>query len=310
MDNITHTLTGVVLARAGLARRHGRGTTLLLALASNLPDVDVLVSLSGSPYAFLLRRTLTHSVFGLPLVCLALALAFKVKQRKRSLASLFGLSLLGAGTHVFMDLINSYGVVVLFPLSRARFELAWTFIIDLAIWTILATPLVLSLVRRLARRAPVGELPFRASLAVLALYLGLCALGHFRAVSLVGDAARSVGMRPDFACVFPEPLGPHRFRGVAREGPLYRSWLVHVWTGRAEDAGTVRTNAYDPDVAAVRQRPEVRRLEQFYKAPVWTRLPETGEVAVRDLRFSSAVLDRRPTAFSRRFPLDGKASKP
>ena len=47
MDNLTRTLTGIGLARAGLAQRLGRGTNAILALASNLPDGDV-VCLAGA----------------------------------------------------------------------------------------------------------------------------------------------------------------------------------------------------------------------------------------------------------------------
>ena len=45
MDNLTHTLAGVAMARAGLADRWGRGTTLVMAIASNLPDVDIAAAL-------------------------------------------------------------------------------------------------------------------------------------------------------------------------------------------------------------------------------------------------------------------------
>src|SRR5690349_5464377 len=125
MDNLTHTLTGIVLARSGLSARYGRGTTLLLALASNVPDTDAVLIFGGRNFAPS-RRTLTHSVVGAPILALLLAWALKracpdMPFRTRAL-----LALLGAGLHVFMDLLNSYGVELLYPFSRARHELAWT----------------------------------------------------------------------------------------------------------------------------------------------------------------------------------------
>ena len=42
MDNVTHTLTGLMLARAGLGKSTQRGGALMLMLAANVPDIDVL----------------------------------------------------------------------------------------------------------------------------------------------------------------------------------------------------------------------------------------------------------------------------
>lgn len=47
MDNVTHTMLGVALARAELAQRLGKGTTLVMVVASNLPDVDALWVMLG-----------------------------------------------------------------------------------------------------------------------------------------------------------------------------------------------------------------------------------------------------------------------
>ena len=45
MDNVTHTLFALTLARTPLGR--GRGTTAALVLASNAPDVDIVAALGG-----------------------------------------------------------------------------------------------------------------------------------------------------------------------------------------------------------------------------------------------------------------------
>ena len=65
MDNIAHSMLGVAMARAGLASRCGRGTTITLLVASNLPDVDALVNRAlGVEMGFLVRRTWTPSPAG------------------------------------------------------------------------------------------------------------------------------------------------------------------------------------------------------------------------------------------------------
>ena len=121
MDNLTHTCLGLVMAKSGLSEKFGRGTTLVLVVASNLPDIDVAASLWGGQ-GFLARRMITHSVFGVPILAAAAALLFRRIYPHFSWKALFGLCLLGLGVHVFFDLVNSYGVVLLYPLSRTRFE--------------------------------------------------------------------------------------------------------------------------------------------------------------------------------------------
>ena len=62
MDNVTHTLTAVLLARAGLGKLVPGGTAVLM-LASNLPDADSVVGLLGGPLAYLeYHRHLTHAL--------------------------------------------------------------------------------------------------------------------------------------------------------------------------------------------------------------------------------------------------------
>ena len=60
MDNLTHTLTGLALSRAGLSRWYAR-PTLVLMLAANIPDIDI-VTIAGGPFNyFQYHRGVTHS---------------------------------------------------------------------------------------------------------------------------------------------------------------------------------------------------------------------------------------------------------
>src|SRR4051794_20065708 len=47
MDNVTHTLFALTLARTPLGRA-GRGTTAALVLASNAPDIDIVATIGGA----------------------------------------------------------------------------------------------------------------------------------------------------------------------------------------------------------------------------------------------------------------------
>ena len=47
MDNLTHSLFALTLARTPLSRA-GRGTTAALLLASNAPDIDIVATAGGA----------------------------------------------------------------------------------------------------------------------------------------------------------------------------------------------------------------------------------------------------------------------
>ena len=60
MDNLCHTLIGAALGDAGLKRRTRFGSATLM-IASNLPDLDVLVFATGTP-SVAFRRGWTHGI--------------------------------------------------------------------------------------------------------------------------------------------------------------------------------------------------------------------------------------------------------
>ena len=82
MDNLAHTLIGIGVARSGLSRRFGPGTTVTLAIASNLPDVDVLWTIFDPWDRFMLRRTHSHAIVALPVLASLLALVLQWRYRE------------------------------------------------------------------------------------------------------------------------------------------------------------------------------------------------------------------------------------
>jgi membrane-bound metal-dependent hydrolase YbcI (DUF457 family) len=64
VDNITHSLFALTLARTPLGRG-GRGTTAALVLASNAPDIDIVATLGGSANYLTWHRGPTHGPLGI-----------------------------------------------------------------------------------------------------------------------------------------------------------------------------------------------------------------------------------------------------
>ena len=64
MDNLTHTLFALTLARTALGRA-GRGTTAALVIASNAPDLDIVTTAGGAVSYLRWHRGPTHGPLGL-----------------------------------------------------------------------------------------------------------------------------------------------------------------------------------------------------------------------------------------------------
>src|SRR5690348_14615791 len=111
MDNLTHSLVGLMMSRAGIDRRVPRAA-LIMVLAANVPDVDV-VSGFGGPLTYLKwHRSYTHALASAPVLALLpvlLLLVFRV--RPTVWAYLF--SLLGVLSHLALDWTNVYGIRLL-----------------------------------------------------------------------------------------------------------------------------------------------------------------------------------------------------
>jgi len=290
VDNLAHTLIGIGVARSGLSRRFGPGTTATLALASNLPDLDVLWTIFDPWDRFMLRRTHSHAILALPVLASLLALVLQRRYREQSWRVLFGLSCLGIALHLLFDLVNSFGVVLLWPFTLRRFELASVFIIDLFIWVVTLVPIAagrwLSEERRL--------LAYRLSIAAVGLYVVLSLAAHARSEALIRDQLAREDIRPDAVRVFPEPLGPHRFRATVRVGDSWSIYLCSVLSGTCDRRSVLATSHSSPRVAEILASPRGRALHRFMAAPVWTELPD-GRVTVFDLRFAPIVVSRSPT---------------
>ena len=302
MDPVTHTLLGVAVGEAFFRPRLGRRAVIVSAVAANLPDIDTIVLLTGDPGAVLLRRSFGHSLFLLPLWIAGLTWLYKRKyddMLTRNLALIIAVNCAG---HLFLDLINSFGVQLFWPFSLMRPELGMIFIIDLVLTGFLAAP---HLTRLKASWRPGLSAACQTALVAVMFYLALAFSARQYALSLLIHETGGKG----FHYVFPEPLGASRWRGVVKERDDWKVYLVDVGRGTVQERMTVPTAEWSPAAQKAQDTPFGRRLTTFFKAPVWTVTdkPGGGSVAkVRDLRFMSLVLDLEG-AFQYEFGVDGSA---
>src|SRR5665213_3085506 len=117
MDNLTHSLTGLMLSRAGLNRFYPRAT-LLLIVSANIPDIDFVAIVGGPLYYFEQHRGITHSIAAMPVMAFfSVLVACAVGRTMRGWAVAWAIGMVGVASHLLLDWTNTYGIRLLFPFS-------------------------------------------------------------------------------------------------------------------------------------------------------------------------------------------------
>lgn len=297
MDNLCHTLVGAALGEAGL-RRTTRFGSVTLMVASNLPDVDVLVFATSTP-ALAFRRGWTHGPLAQALLPVALTAVVLLVARAvpargdtapaRASAILL-LSYIGVLSHVALDLLNPYGLRILAPFDWRWFYVDALFIIDPWLWLVLGVG-----VWRARRHAAFA--PARRALVVAAVYIAAMVVAAQAARGIVVDAwSRTHGHEPRAVMVGPLPVNPFSREIVIDAGPYYEKGIFRWLPARvAFDPITVPKNDTDPRVVRARDARDIRGFLVWSRFPFWTFTRTAGgtRVSVGDMRFAG----RTPARF-------------
>jgi inner membrane protein len=296
MDNVTHSLTGLALARIGLHRFCPRAT-LLLILSANAPDIDIL-ALTRSPLRYLeLHRGFTHCLPCLPIVALlpVLVVAAIYRQKLPWLPAWF-LCCIGVGSHLLIDCTNSYGVRLLLPFSSRWFHLDLNSLYDISILAVLVFaaiwPLFARLVtREIGAREPGGRATAIFALAFFVLFDCGRAILHARAVAQLQSRLWESAPPLEVAAL-PSPFTPLRWSGIVETAATYQTVAVNALAQlNIESAHTYYKPALTPAIESVERTEPFRYFLYFARFPVWSEQPvfmETGQgtrLDLTDLRF-------------------------
>jgi inner membrane protein len=287
VDNVCHTLVGVAFAQAGLKRKTALAMSTL-AIASNLPDIDVLVFATDMP-SVAFRRGITHGVPAQILLPIAFAGVMWCVGRRQANKSdppprfgwLLALSFIGVLTHVYMDLLNTYGVRLLSPISERWFYGDAVFIVDVWLWLILGAGAWLA-----GRSRPRYA---AAALACATVYTAGMLLSAQAARTIVRDAwVAGTGQPPVALMVGPVPFTPFRKTVIVDAGDRYFEGSFRWFRAQVAfvDDGTPKNDGL-PAVDIARMDPGVRGILVWSRFPVWQtrQVPGGIEVRLRDMRF-------------------------
>jgi len=176
VDPLTHAISGAVLARALPKKPLARPQILLLVLLTMAPDADFVLKLISDTTYLEYHRGISHSLLMMPLwVWLFYALVSKTKASLP--AWLIGTAIV---LHIGLDLITSFGTMILAPFSDWRATLDLVFIIDPLFTACLLLPLLAAtILKKHVRNFAL------CALLLATAYLGLSYSAHQRALKLV-----------------------------------------------------------------------------------------------------------------------------
>ncbi|HKN66694.1 MAG TPA: metal-dependent hydrolase [Gemmatimonadaceae bacterium] len=208
MDNVTHSLAGLLLAEATVCLRSRRtgaaasGTATVATaslLAANLPDADLLYTgAGGNRLAYMLHhRGYTHTVIGVVIGAILiwgltlLVLRWRSRQWVARHEAGWLLALLAVSTvsHLVLDWTNSYGVHPFWPFDDRWYYGDSVFIVEPWLWVV-SVPALVAASRARAARVMLSLVLLAG--VVLAWRVDLVSKGA--ALSLIAGAVLSIGL--------------------------------------------------------------------------------------------------------------------
>ena len=301
MDNVTHSLTGLALARAGLNRFCPRAT-LLLILSSNAPDSDIVAAFRGSLRYLEVHRGYSHSLLCLPLMAVLPVLVVAGVYRERlPWARAWALCCIGVAGHLLLDWTNSYGVRLLLPFSSSWFHSDLNSLYDGSMMAVLVFAALWPALARLVSReigdragqAGYGRGTARFALTFLVVFDGGRAVLHQRAIAEL-QARLYDGMPPLDTAALPNPFNPFRWMGVVESSRSYRLLDVNTLADLdPEGARIFYKPTQGPALESAEATAPFRYFLYFARFPVWSEEPVTLDngvgtrLDVSDLRFGA-----------------------
>jgi membrane-bound metal-dependent hydrolase YbcI (DUF457 family) len=302
MENLTHTLVGLMMARCGMEKATQRGAGMLM-LAANMPDIDAVSWFGGTTTYLEYHRGPTHALLFAPLVALLPMLMVRARFSVRAWLA----SLAGVLSHLLIDWTMSYGTPLLLPFSLRRWRLDINNLVDIWVWAILLTAVVATLLVQMVNRE-IGAKKQNsarrgwawAALIGLLVFEGLRWFSHEKAVAVMASRLYE-NVPATRITALPGTFNPFLWRGVieysAREGDFVLVTGVNVSPlnpARLYDPGfdherARRYRVIDPIPemsAAMRTRP-FQVFGRFSQMPFWEVTPVDGgtRVSMMDLRF-------------------------
>ncbi|MGO9639993.1 MAG: metal-dependent hydrolase [Candidatus Acidiferrales bacterium] len=299
MEPITHAIASVALSRCGFSKTT-RLALPMIVTASLAAELDWLSVFAGPRVFLAAHRTAADSLLGAVVIAAIVAAVFirvgKRFSRPIRFLPAFLACLAGASLHLLLDLTNSYGVKLLWPLSGKWFALDLASPFDPWIVLILLAGLLLPALFRLITEeigAKAKRRTFDRGAAVALALVGIYFAGRFvlqeRATAQL-ESRLYRGEAPIQVAAFPQSMSPLFWTGVVETDDTLDELEISLSPG----------GNFDPESARIFYKPEpsealemARRTDtaiaflEFARFPL-ARVERDADgylVVMRDLRF-------------------------
>ncbi len=193
MDTITHGIVGALIGKGFFSERNGRVATLAATAGAMFPDVDVVQEIFSSDPLAIVRyhRAITHSFIALPFFAALLAwltrASFAFAKKRWGLRDwdppswgiLFIIYAIAIASHIFLDVMTSFGTRIWYPLSQERAAWDLLFIIDFSFTAIVLLPQIAAWIY--SERSKMS-----ARATAMWVLFSLCAFGAWKIAAAVG----------------------------------------------------------------------------------------------------------------------------
>lgn len=229
MDTLTHAIIGATLAHATAGKSIDekaipvKTRVWIGGLAAAFPDID-FVTVFINPLTFISdwHRAETHSFVMLPVWALLLGIVFAVMMKGKhhwcEFVLICGISIL---SHIFTDLITSWGTEIFAPLSNYRASWGITFIIDPYFSLIIFTGLIIALIKKSRQVAQIA-------VVLLATYIGFQSLLKFQAHKIGEQYVSENNLQPASVSTLPQPFSPFNWKIIVDAGENYHMTYVDL----------------------------------------------------------------------------------
>ena len=309
MDNLTHTLFALAMAKGGLEQVTPRATAALL-IGANLPDIDLVTLFWGNIHYLDYHRGFTHSILGIILGALILAVIIywanhliRKAPLPPALWRLFLVALAGTASHLLLDYTNSYGIRPLLPFNGQWFAWDIVFIVDpwilLILFLGLGLPFLFRLVtQEIGARATSYKPGALTCLLLVVAYWGAKDISHRSSLQELQSRNFTTG-EPIRLAALPQFFNPFGWYGVVETQTSYHMTFVG-WSlyQDGNDHRRIRmVHKMEPGeiLENAGHGQQAKAFLDFARFPLFqvTPSPAGYEVSVRDLRFDFASRVRK-----------------
>jgi inner membrane protein len=206
VDTLTHALAGAAIAKAFNDKKLSPWGTIAGLTIGAFPDSDFILGLFNRQFYLEYHRAFTHSLLLAPVYALFFAWIFVKLSKRPHFRNFYRICLSVLISHVVLDLLTSYGTMILSPFFSHRYAWDLVFIVDLIFSGIIVLPLIAGLFWK-KKAAWIC----RGALIGLSLYILFCWAEHQQAMSLATDFSKTVNEEVLVVASLPQPLSPFRW---------------------------------------------------------------------------------------------------